>query len=94
MSVYTCESCGSMASTLARCPGCGAVIGNIDQSAILTGVSRRMVPIFLGLFALCLTVPAGIKAVGAYNVRVAENRAKSDSLRRLKVRGNTNKSVE
>lgn len=83
MSVYKCENCGNMASTLAGCPGCGAVVGNIEQSGIATGITRRMIPPALGLFGLCLTVPAGINAVGAYNVRVAENQAKSDSLRRL-----------
>lgn len=83
MSVYTCESCGSLASTLARCPGCGAVVRNSDQSGISPGALRRTVPVFLALFGLSISVPAGIKAVNAYDSRVAQNKAATDSLQRL-----------
>jgi hypothetical protein len=83
MTVYTCESCGSLASTLARCPGCGAVVRNIDQSGISPGALRRVTPFFLGLLGLSLAVPAGIKAVDVYSVRVSQNKAATDSLQRL-----------
>jgi hypothetical protein len=83
MSVYTCESCGSLASTLARCPGCGAAVRNIDQSGISPRALRRIVPLFLGLFGLSLTVPAGSKAVEAYKSRAAQDKAATDSLQLL-----------
>lgn len=82
MSVYTCEKCGSLACTLARCPGCGTVVRNSDQSGIPPGTVRRIVPLLLGLFGLCLAVPAGTKAADAYSVRIAQNQARKDSLLR------------
>jgi hypothetical protein len=83
MSVYTCESCGSLASTLARCPGCGAVVKNRDQSGTSAGALRRVAPLLLGLFGLALAVPAGTTALDAYEFRAAQNKAASDSLQRV-----------
>lgn len=83
MSVYACENCGSVASTLARCPGCGAVVGNPNPPGSAAGLTQRIIPLLLGVFGLALTVPAWSKAVDAYSARVAENQIARDSLRRI-----------
>jgi hypothetical protein len=82
VSISTCENCGASASGLAQCPSCGGVTGDIAQSVKTTGAKRRVVPIVLALFGLCLTIPASRKAMTAYNVRVSENQARRDSLER------------
>jgi len=83
VSVRSCENCGREASTLAQCPGCGAVVGNIDHSVLPTGVKRGIFPILLGIFGLCLMIPAADKGMSAYRVRIAENQATRDSLQRV-----------
>jgi hypothetical protein len=80
MSVYTCEVCGSLASTLARCPECGTVVRNSDQSGNPPGALRRIAPLLLGLVGLGLAAPAATKAADAYSVRIAQNQAAKDSL--------------
>jgi hypothetical protein len=83
VSIYTCDNCGATASSLAQCPSCGAVNSDIAQSVKRAGGKRRVVPILLALFGLSLTIPAGRKAMTAYNIRLSENEAKSDSLVRV-----------
>jgi hypothetical protein len=78
MSVYRCDSCGSKASTLARCPGCGTASREFDNVGPSSGTSGKIAPWLLGVFGLCLSVPAGIQGIYAYNVRVAQERIESD----------------
>lgn len=85
MSVYACENCGSVASTLAQCPGCGAVVGKANPPRVAPGLTQRILPLLLGVFGFALTVPAWSKAVDAYSARVAENQIASDSLRRIAI---------
>jgi len=83
MSTYTCEDCGGMASTLALCPGCGAVARNIDELGNVGGMIRTMAPLFLAVFALLLAFPSGMSAISSYKMRVARNEIVRDSLRRI-----------
>jgi hypothetical protein len=83
MTVYTCENCGSVASTLAGCPRCGAAFGSVGQAGIVQKGARAILPFLLGVFGLCLTIPAGMKAVHSYNERVEQNQIRSDSLLRV-----------
>jgi hypothetical protein len=83
MSVHACQICGSLASTLARCPECRTVVRNSDQSGDSPGAVRRIAPLLLGLFSLCLAAPAATKAADAYSVRIAQNQATKDSLLRV-----------
>jgi hypothetical protein len=83
MSVYACENCGSVASTLAQWPGCGAVVGKANPPRVAPALTQRILPRLLGVFGFALTVPAWSKAVDAYSARVAENQIARDSLRRV-----------
>lgn len=83
MSAHICEKCGGMASTLARCPGCGAVVARIDQYVTAPGVVRRIAPLLLGAFGIILGAPAARRGIDSYSMRVTRNQVVSDSLRRL-----------
>jgi hypothetical protein len=80
MSVYTCENCGATASTLARCPECGAVVGKLDKPVLSSAATRKIAPLLLGAFGLCLSVPVGIQAVHTHNARVAQVQIESERL--------------
>lgn len=83
MSVYACKKCGSSASTLARCPGCGTILGSLDRRGLSPGATRRFVPVVLAVIALSLSVPAAIQAAQSYNTRIAREQLESERLMRV-----------
>jgi len=72
-----------MASTLARCAVCGAVVQGREQGAVEGGSWFALAPLGLALLGLCLAIPAVKNALQLYNVRVERNEFVADSLRQV-----------
>jgi uncharacterized protein YqfA (UPF0365 family) len=80
MSVYSCTTCGSTASTLAACSGCGAVVRTANETGLKAGLVLKLAPFLLAALAVSLAVPPLLDARQAYDARVAREQAESERL--------------
>lgn len=80
MSVYSCNTCGSTASTLAGCSGCGAVVRMTNETGLNVGLVLKIAPFLLAALAVSLAVPPLLDARQAHDARVAKEQAESERL--------------
>jgi len=80
MSVYRCNACGSTASTLAACSGCGAVVRTAHETEFQAGLLLKTAPFLLVALAIFLAVPPLLDAKQAHDARVAREQAESERL--------------